>query len=383
MKNVALLLFFLTSIACSKEYPDTDPFVNKGAEITRAITPGRPEEFLEIENIPIYIFLPTAGNNQDRLNLVNGDGTWVGLLKDKAYNDKWVLNWSSEYGCYKIVPVKGAGPMCVMGEVKDQWHTPIRVIKKADYICYRWQFEKIPNVSTAIYYLKEIRPETSNIWYLKQQDDHPSGVIANQDHSYTYRCGWSIMPVEEFDLQNIDYRLEAEDKTTPIPDFIDEIIFSNSTDIQQSMNVTFNSKATVTSNFSESQGVQLQVATNYSVGIPKIIDGSISISTTTSASWSYGKSESREDSRSYTFPITVPPHSKYRATVTVAQYKASASYTAKYKGKTTGTIVTKMGKWSGIAVGLITYDIYDITGNRILQFKEPVPRTIDMNDYIE
>lgn len=375
-----LIIFFsFVATSCSIDKMNLSP--NHSIVSRASVTPGRPNDFAQIENIPIYIFLPTAGDDGERLNLVNGDGSWVGLRKDNAYNNKWALTWSSSYGCYKIVPVKGAGPICVMGKNGAEWHDDITVKKNSDEVYYRWQFEKIPSTDNGTYYIKEVRPSTTNKWYLKQRDNQTYEVIANQDKGYLFKCGWCVQPVEQFSLVEINYTLNSGDGATPMPSFMDEFIINNTTDTQQSMNATFGTKASVTSSFNEQRSIQIQVTHSTNVSIPQIVNSQISTTTTSASTWSYGNSETKEDSRSYNFPVTVPPHSKYRATVTVAQYKASVSYTAKYKGQTTGIIITQQGKWNGILVGKIMYDIYDITGTRLIQIQGTPSNRIDLRKY--
>lgn len=312
--------------------------------------------------------------------MVNGDGRWAGLAQDD-YNNKWLLNWSSTYGCYKITPVRGSGPMCVMGELNAQWHD-IEVKKKSDDVHYRWQFETIPELGDR-YYIKEIRPRTSNIWYLKQQDGSATNVLANQDKGLLFRSGWCVTPVEDFSLKEITYSLSSGDGAVPIPSFMDEYIINNRTGTQQSMNATFSSKATTTSNFSENKGLQIQTGISVKVGIPTILEATLNTSITTTASWTYGNSESKEDSRSYNFSIIVPAYSQYRATVTVALYNATTSYKAKYRGNTTGKIIEKAGRWNGVLAGLIIYDIYNVNGTRIFTQKNSINTPIDIRQYIQ
>ncbi len=179
-----------------------------------------------------------------------------------------------------------------------------------------------------------------------------------------------ISPVEDFELSEVRYSLQSGDGALPIPSFVDEIIVSNRTGQQQSMSASFTRKASETSSFSKTKNISLSLAASVKVSVPIInLDASLSVSRTSSNTWTFGNSETQEDSRTYSFSLVVPPYSNYRATISVAMYEATATYTAVYRGVNSGRTVTLTGKWNGIKAGLITYDIYDFSGNHLAKIQ--------------
>ena len=168
---------------------------------------------------------------------------------------------------------------------------------------------------------------------------------------------WEIIPVESFQLESISYTLEADDKTELIPSFIDEVEVYNGSDLTQSMAVAFSRTATETSTFSQTKELSLSIGTSFKTGIPILAEGQLNVTQTTSTSWTYGKSETIADTRSYTFNLQVPAKTTYKAKVVVAMYKASATYVATYKSDS-GKKITLTGKWNGVKAGKISYEIY-------------------------
>ncbi|PXV69149.1 toxin ETX/toxin MTX2 [Dysgonomonas alginatilytica] len=178
------------------------------------------------------------------------------------------------------------------------------------------------------------------------------------DGNYPGSLGqWEIIPVEPFQLESISYTLEADDKTEIIPSFIDEVSVYNNGDVAQSMSVTYSKTATESSSFSDTRGFSFSVGASFKTGIPVLAEGQLNVTQTTTASWTYGKSETEADSRSYTFNLQVPAKTTYKAKIVVAMYKASATYLATYKSNS-GRRITLTGKWSGVKAGKISYDIY-------------------------
>lgn len=179
---------------------------------------------------------------------------------------------------------------------------------------------------------------------------------------------WKICPIETFSLESVSYKLEAGDILKTLPSFVDEITVNNFTPIQQSMTANFSRRASESSSFSKTKGLSLNVSLSSGIGVPILAEGKLNVSTTTSSSWTYGKTETQEDGRSYSFPLIVPANSTYKARVTVAMYDATATYLATYKGDTTGKKLILIGKWHGIKAGTITYDIFDKTGRIVKSF---------------
>ncbi len=200
--------------------------------------------------------------------------------------------------------------------------------------------------------------------------------VANDNSQYRE---FMISPVEEFELSQISYSLRSGDGALPIPSFVDEVVVSNRSGQAQSMSVNFTRKAVETSTFSKAANISMSIKQSASVSVPVIgVGASLDITNTAGATWTFGESEAKEDSRAYNFTLTVPPYSNYRATISVAMYDATATYTAVYRGVNTGRTVALTGKWTGIKASLITYDIYDFSGNHLAKVQGVPNRKLNL-----
>lgn len=79
------------------------------------------------------------------------------------------------------------------------------------------------------------------------------------------------------------------------------MIVRNETSLEQSMEVTFSEKATVSSSFSKNEG--FKVGFSSSISTPKFLGGGgqVTISNENSQSFTLNESETKEDQRTYKF----------------------------------------------------------------------------------
>lgn len=133
-----------------------------------------------------------------------------------------------------------------------------------------------------------------------------------------------------------------------VPDFIVNWSYSNGSSVSQSMTTNFGSKASRTSSFTENNSFSLKVSTTIKAKVPFLASGQIQTEVASSHQFTYGESETLEDTRSYNFPLTVPAKTKIIATAKVTQFILSVPYIATLKGKNTGNIIKVAGVWEGV-----------------------------------
>lgn len=224
-------------------------------------------------------------------------------------------------------------------------------------------FENIPN--TDFYYIYVVKSSSKEYIYSKA---YGSGYVDLALKSNTGgRDKWEIKPVEKFKFSSISYTVEPSDGIKPLPSYVDAVTVSNQSDTQQSMTASFSRKASESSSFLRTEGFSIQESVTINVGIP-LFNAQGNITSTTSESWQFGQSESKEDNRSYNFSLTVPAHRRYEARISVALYNASATYYVTYKGETSGKLITLKGKWHGIQAGKIDYSIIAENGSILKNF---------------
>lgn len=167
------------------------------------------------------------------------------------------------------------------------------------------------------------------------------------------RQQWLLVP-EDLEL----IKLEMDQTRTgsiATPGYIDHVTLFNPGDTTQSMTAHFTKRAQETSNFQQEYGIGIKYGEETKVKVG-VAEESISFEVSMSAKWTYGKSQTEEDSRTYDFPIVVPPKTKMVATVMVATTKADVPYVATGRSATTGQEVKIRGTWKGVLLGDVSVE---------------------------
>ncbi len=164
----------------------------------------------------------------------------------------------------------------------------------------------------------------------------------------TARQEFSIIPLDNFVIHSIEFFNDQTATLVQQPDFVARWTYTNRTSIQQSMTTSFTQRATKTSNFSNQTNLTLNYSQTAKVKVPFFGEGSITIGASLGETYTFGQSETIEDSRSYNFPILVPAHTTVNATATVRRYKLDIRYRAKVRGINTGREITIDGVWTGV-----------------------------------
>lgn len=192
---------------------------------------------------------------------------------------------------------------------------------------------------------------------------------------------WEFTPADIFEIESISYYQLPEDYISSAPDFISDIIVENETSLEQSMTANFAQKATIQSKFSKTDGISVTVKSGASINICEILNAGVDVTTVSSTTASFENSETLEDSRSYSFPVRVPPFKKVKARVVVQRYNANVSYRAVFKGTRTGRRLTLNGKWEGVTASTITYKLVEAENGKLLQSFSGVPTSeVDLTE---
>lgn len=351
-KRNLLFILLITLFSCSQEELENQPIENSLALRSVEVSP-----IDQLVGIPVNITLPSGVAESRRVYMSTKKKSYtvnLNIEDDGSGRERWVINKYGTGYSLKALSSHNNNPYLYCNGTHPFLHTGPE--KMALQITPTGNNNKflITTQMQGTKYLYGMKYNSINILF----DGNSPGVLGE----------WDIIPVESFELENISYRLESDDKTEIIPSFIDEIEVFNGGDIAQSMTASFSRTATETSSFSETKGFSLSVGASFKTGIPTLAEGQLNVTQTTTSSWTYGKSEAMADTRNYTFNLQVPAKTKYKAKLVVAMYKTSATYVATYKSNS-GKIMTLTGKWSGIKAGKITYDIYkdEVLVNRIIK----------------
>lgn len=361
MNKYVLFFFTILMFACNSEIFDTDNELELKTKSSSTVH----SPLVQLNDIPCNLLLQGSGE----FNFLSArEHNWelrLHNIDDGSLRQRWYLraiNPNNPDLGYNIILQGGSDrsnnrPISIADEYflflqENNSHIPVT-----------FYIDNIPNTNyyyisrTSSYVKKYLCSTYYNSRYLELAQKNNTGE----------RDKWEVKPVEEYKFVSISYKVELNDGVDILPSYTDAVTVNNQTDTQQSMNANFSRKASESSSFSRTEGLSLQNSVTMHVGIP-LFNAQGSITSTTSKSWQFGESETKEDSRSYNFSLTVPAHRKYEARMSIALYNASATYYATYRGVSSGKQITLRGKWYGIQAGKIDYDIVDENGSLLKSF---------------
>jgi hypothetical protein len=131
---------------------------------------------------------------------------------------------------------------------------------------------------------------------------------------------FAIQPVDNFTLKSIEYIIDGTEILEQIPDFAVTWHIVNNSSLKQTTSTNISEKASRTSSFSNSSSITVNLSTEFKVNVPFLASGKINTSVGSTTSFTYGKTESQEDSRSYNFPIEIAPQTRMDVSLTVSRF---------------------------------------------------------------
>lgn len=214
---------------------------------------------------------------------------------------------------------------------------------------FSWDFST--NATNDSYYFinQDILGSGSSPWdvynyYL----DASNGAMGFARSNNSIAQQFNIVPNDVFKLESIEYINDATATLSRIPDFATTWAYTNGTSVQQSITTSFGQKATKTSNHTNQSTISTKLSTTVTVGVPFIVKGEISTEIGGSLQYTYGKSETTEDTRNYDIPLLIPANTRVTASATVTRYNMNVNYIATLRGQNTGKVIKVNGVWNGV-----------------------------------
>lgn len=188
--------------------------------------------------------------------------------------------------------------------------------------------------------------------YLQPENLNSSTLVFKEGKEITNMQEWEILPIEEFNVINIEYELVSDKDFSVTPVVVATKTFVNETNIPATRTVSFQNSITSSSQFSTTEGISINVGTSVQVGIPVFGGGSINVGATSSDQWSFSSTSSKTESKSYTILETdtqeIPAYTTVIADLIASEYRASLLYVVQVKGKTSGKTLYLKGRWNGV-----------------------------------
>lgn len=399
MKKYFFLLniFILILNSCQQEDISTNEIEN--------ITPRASvvKDYYTEEDLPIYqllgmpVYIINRGNTNMNGKYLTANNNYTISLIDKSSNQKqkWIVD---PYD--KRIGYQGGGPDDIddqvnygvysfdmnssqkyLGMKSNVDATPSLINKGTNPRFYQWRFTSRESGWNDDGYTEGWFPNGYYRMLLPEYNPWWNGYLLANNSNLFFGSGrltadyWEIQPAENFKLTKLTWILEPEDVIKALPTFMDQASVVNNSAASANMTITFNKKASESSSFNKSTGISIQVNTSAKVGVPLIASGKIDINTTTSTTWQWGENKTQEDSRAYSFALTLPPYTSVTAKVMVQISQLSASYVADFVGEISERPLRISGKWEGVQAGNIYYEIVDNKTQKVLQSFSGIPKS--------
>ncbi|KAJ6482792.1 hypothetical protein C8R45DRAFT_778522, partial [Mycena sanguinolenta] len=108
-------------------------------------------------------------------------------------------------------------------------------------------------------------------------------------------------------------------------------LVENNSDSTQEPSVSYEHTVSTTGTWNNTQGYEVGVKTSFTCGVPEIAQGSIRVSASSSSTHELGGSTMTEKKVTVVQPVSVPGHTRCRATATATRSKINVPFTYKVK----------------------------------------------------
>jgi hypothetical protein len=162
------------------------------------------------------------------------------------------------------------------------------------------------------------------------------------------RQQWKLVP-EDVEFTELVYD-GARASIAARPDFLDTVTLHNEGSSPQQMTAHFTRRVSETSTYENETSFSVSLTATTVIKAPGVSE-SISATMMSGKKWTFGKSETLEDTRSYDFPVLVPAFTTMVAEVRVAMQKVDIPYVARGISKKFNQEVEIKGIWRGVTAG--------------------------------
>ena len=163
----------------------------------------------------------------------------------------------------------------------------------------------------------------------------------------------------DINLVDMKFFTDKAKTLTAKPKVIAEQTLPNYTDLQQGMTFQFSTSRGTTTSVSTTVGFKFTISSSIEVGFEGFGKASLGFSAELSSSTTLADSLSKGETKTYTFPLVVPPHTTYTAKGMVNEANMDVPYELVFDFG--GTRKSIYGTWKGVAVSTATYVVKKVS----------------------
>ena len=215
-------------------------------------------------------------------------------------------------------------------------------------------------------------PVSITNYYLVASSQNSNSLSLLESPGNSALSQWQIVPIGEFELIDLQYVRTTTDNFDIQSVICDEDVYNNTTSSTQTWDYSVSVPFVETSNFSNTEGVKVNMSHSASVGIPDVAGegSSVNLNTTfqqqASHSYTYGGSSQMSVTRTRTGHIEVKPYSSVKLIATLFSYSGTLTYVATLKKVGSNDTIKVKGKWSGTCFSKFEADVYELSTNKLL-----------------
>ncbi|TGZ76157.1 hemolytic lectin [Ascodesmis nigricans] len=162
---------------------------------------------------------------------------------------------------------------------------------------------------------------------------------------------------EDMEIVRCVYNVDEGKILESTPEVIGKVTQRNDTNVDQTVEFSFQRSEEITHTFEYSQGYTIMVGSEGKVGVPFVAEGSIKTEVTNSHTLTWGSTTTETKTYTSTFPATAPPHTQVTATVTVTRSTLEVPFSIYSRSVATGYEVATHGVYHGVTYWDVRSDI--------------------------
>ena len=344
---ILALLIFTTS--CTQDLLEYDTYIstNDRSCTTRSIS-DIPDPLSQINEIPVNI--KSVVNGKLLSAQTKGDVIYLAPNDDGSSLQRWNINTSNG----TRITLIGGNEEYTNGFIEVNAREPLRVFlaKPNEPFGTGKGISSHDGMTYTITYSK--MEDLLNPYYMQPKDINSNEIILSKANKQEDITKWEIIPIDDFNIEDIYYELTTNDKLNVTPIQIATKTLVNNTDVEASRTLTFQEVITNESSFSELNGLKIteKISSSQKIGIAKFWNGEFTSDTTTEHNWTYSVNSKETQSYTITESVTqvVPPRTTIEAKLRAVKYNANMTYIAKLHGKNTQKTIYLKGKWNGTII---------------------------------
>lgn len=132
--------------------------------------------------------------------------------------------------------------------------------------------------------------------------------------------------IVKFEPQAIEYDTAHAVIGNVVPEQLQNVSFTNGTDLEQSRSASDSRTVTDTSGWSDKVSASLAVESTLKVGVPFVAQGTLKVTASAGVEFIRNGSSTQSTTVSWNQPVLVPAHSRVDASVMIAHYPVSVPY---------------------------------------------------------